>query len=85
MHACRSAISAAQKDGVKVEELGKMTPQLIAEMKEVDKAWVDARGEHAGTKLEIAAVLLRRLQGQMLPFGACLRACVTPPLPLITL
>jgi hypothetical protein len=48
---CRSAISAAQKDGIKVEELSKLTPQLITEMKEVDKAWVDARGEHAGTNL----------------------------------
>ena len=56
-------MSAAQKDDVKVEELGKLTPQLIAEMKEVDRAWVDARGEHAGTNLGDAALLLRGLHG----------------------
>jgi len=79
----RSAMSAAQKDGVKVEELAKLTPQLIAEMKEVDKAWVDARGEHAGSvwfinRLPVFAdeegvrkLAARDHLGRMLAFVAC--------------
>ena len=76
-YACRSAISAAQKDGLKVEELGKLTPQLVAEMKGVDKAWVDARGKHAGPKRGVAALLL----GRSSCMDAFLRPCCLALLP----